>query len=145
MNKILFATFLVVLSLGITFYIHQNVDAGTSSVDASASCTDNSASANVSPSISGPLEEDEIYSGKASCSARAGFNSDNPPDKVIWVRVVRRHFLWWSWLSTKSDGHVANAILLIDRNGNMPVETSASAEGSLDGASPDSDVCPSSS
>ena len=144
MNKILFATFLVVLSLGITFYIHQNVDAGTPSVDASVSCGDNSASASVSPSISDPLVEGEKYEGNASCSASAGFQSHNPPDKTIWAEVVRKHLFIWSWLTVKNNDHSANAILLIDRNGNMPVDTSADASGSLGGAS-DDDTCPSSS
>ncbi|MDE0012060.1 MAG: hypothetical protein OXU36_12995 [Candidatus Poribacteria bacterium] len=145
MNKILFATFVVVLSLGITFYIHQNVDAGTPKVDASASCGDNSASASVSPSISEPLQEDEEFFGNASCYASAGFNVSDPDDIEIWVKTVRRRILFFSWLSTKSKGHSANAILLIDRNGNMPVDTSADASGTLEGADPDSDTCPTSS
>ena len=144
MNKILFATFVVVLSLGITFYIHQNVDAGTPSVDASASCGDNSASASVSPSISDPLVEGESYSGNASCSASAGWNASNPPDKEIWAEVVRRSIFFYSWLTVNNNDHSANAILLIDRNGNMPVDTSADASGSL-GSDSDDDTCPTSS
>lgn len=144
MNKILFAIFVVMLSLGVTLYLSQKTDAGTPEVSVSASCGDNSASSSASISITGNLVLGERYEGRATCDASAGWEVAPTDSGPIWVEVVQRGIWFVTWLDTKSKSRQASRFLYTDRNFKNPVRTSASASADFDGKNY-SKVCPTSS
>ena len=81
----------------------QITHAGTPDVDTSVDIDINSsnrakASAKTTCDIGGTLVEGESYTGHGHISI--GFDSWNTSESdELWARVIRKHFLWWSWLS----------------------------------------------
>jgi hypothetical protein len=81
----------------------QITHAGTPDVGTQASVSINNsnkakASAKTTCDIGGTLVEGESYTGHGYVSI--WFDSWNiSQSDELWARVIRKHFLWWSWLS----------------------------------------------
>jgi hypothetical protein len=113
MNKVLFATFVAMLSLGIALYIHQNSDAlsdtsksgdGRVVAEAYVSCGKNSATAILSIDYAQGEEAQhgDSYEGSGYCYAQAGPNVERDPESgtsPFWLEAERKSFLWWTWIS----------------------------------------------
>ncbi len=152
MNKVMFATFVVALCLGIVIYNHQesNADDDNKSALSSdervvatayASCGSNSASATLSISYAdGKVKQDgDSYTGSGYCIAKAGWLTKRDPDgegeKPFWLTAEEKSFLWWTWISVDTQEVSASRFLQIDRNGRMSVDTSAVASGTFENQS----------
>lgn len=146
MNKVLFTTFVVMLSLGIALYIHQdsNADRSETSIDgrvvgeASASCGSNSASAELSIDYAEDVEKQDgdSYTGSGYCYAQAGPNEDRDPDvsgtRQFWLKAKRKSFLCFSWISVDREVIDAGTFFELGSRSQNTVNTSATASGTLD-------------
>ena len=147
MNKVLFATFVAMLSLGIALYIHQNSDAlsdpltsGDNRVVAEAyvSCSKNSATATLSIDYAQDEEaqDGDLYKGSGYCYAQAGPNTRRTPrtgTSPFWLEANRTSFLWWTWISVKRKAVTASMSYYMGSHTLLPVnDISAVASGEFE-------------
>jgi len=158
MNKVLFTTFVVMLSLGITLYIHQDsnavskTDTSTSAdgkvvASAYAGCGSNSATATLSISYVDwdDKQDGDSYAGEGYCKATAGWNTRRDPEekgnKQFWLKAKQKSFLWYTWISV--DTQSVSAYISLDI-GQKPddgpsVSTHAIADGTFHNADQQAD------